>query len=37
MMVSSIENAIALSKTKPSGICGRRVVSDSVCCTLSDK
>ena len=28
MMVSGAENAIALSKMKPRGICGKRVVSN---------
>ena len=37
MMVSSIKNAIALSKIKPRGICGKRVVSNAVCCTPCKK
>ena len=37
MMVSSTENAIALSKTKRRGICGTGVVSNAVCCTLCNK
>ena len=35
MMVSGTENAIALSKIEPCGICGKRVVSNAVCCTDS--
>ena len=37
MMVSGAENAIALSKMKPRGICGKRVVSNAVCCTPRNK
>ena len=37
MMVSGAENAVALSKMKPRGICGKRVMSNAVCCTLCDK
>ena len=37
MMVSGTENAIALSKMKPRGICGKRVVSNAVCCTPRNK
>ena len=37
MMVSGIENAIAFRKIKPRGICGKRVVSNAVCCTLCNK
>ena len=37
MMVSSTENVIALSKIKPRGICGKRVVPNAVCCTLCNK
>ena len=37
MMVSGTENAIALSKIKPCGICGKRVVSYAACYTLSNK
>ena len=36
-MVSSTENAIALSKIEPCGICGKTVVSNAVCCTLNCK
>ena len=37
MMVSGAENAIALSKMKLRGICGKRVVSNAVCCTPRNK
>ena len=37
MMVSGTEHAIALSKIEPSGICGKRVVFNAVCCTLCNK
>ena len=37
MMVSSAENAIALNKMKPRGRCGKRVVSNAVCCTPRTK
>ena len=37
MMVSGTENAIALSKIEPCGICGNRVVSNAVCCSLCCK
>ena len=37
MMVSGTENAIALSKIEPCGICRKKVVSNSVCCTLCYK
>ena len=37
MMVSGAENAIALSKMKPRRICGKRVVSNAVCCTPRNK
>ena len=37
MMVSSTGNAIALNKNKPRGICGKRDVSNAVCCTLCNK
>ena len=37
MMVSGAENAIAFSKTKPRGICGKRVVSSAVNCTPRNK
>ena len=37
MMVSGTENAIALSKMKPRGICGKRVVSNPVWCTPRNK
>ena len=37
MMVSGTENAIALGKIKPRGICGKRVVSNAMCCTLCNK
>ena len=37
MMVSGAENTIALSKWKPRGICGKRVVSNAVCCTPRNK
>ena len=37
MMVSGAENTIALSKRKPRGICGKRVVSNAVCCTPRNK
>ena len=37
MMVSGSENAIALSKMKPRGICRKRVVSNVVCCTPRNK
>ena len=34
IMVSSTENAIALGKIKPRGICRTRVASNAVYCTL---
>ena len=37
VMVSGTENAIALSKIEPRGICGKRVVSDGMCCTQCNK
>ena len=37
MMVSGAENSIALGKMKPRGICGKRVVSNAVCCTPRNK
>ena len=37
VMVSGAENAIALSKMEPRGICGKRVGSNAVCCTLCNK
>ena len=37
MMVNGTESAIALSKIEPRGICGKRVVSNAVCCTLCNK
>ena len=37
MMVSGTKNAVALSKIKSSGICGKSVVSNAVCCTLCNK
>ena len=37
VMVSGTETAIAFSKTEPRGICGKRVVSNAVCCKLCDK
>ena len=37
MKVSDTENAIALSKMKPCGKCGKRVVSNAVCCTPRNK
>ena len=37
MMVSDTENAIELSKMKPRGIRGKRVVSNAVCCTPRNK
>ena len=37
IMESGAENAIALSKMKPRRICGKRVVSRAVCCTLCNK
>ena len=37
MMVSGTESEVALSKIDPSGICGKRVVSNAVCCKLFNK
>ena len=37
MMVSGAQNAVALSKTKPRGICGKRVASSAVSCTPKNK
>ena len=37
MMVSGAENEIALSKMKPRGICGKRVVSNAACCAPRNK
>ena len=37
VMVSGAENAIAISKMKPREICGKRVVSNAVCCTPRNK
>ena len=37
VMVSGTENAVALGKIEPRGICGKRVVSNAVCCTLCNK
>ena len=37
MVVSGTKNAVALSKIKPRGICGKMVVPNAVCCTLCNK
>ena len=37
MMVSGTENAFALSKIEPCGTCVKRLVSNTVCCTLCNK
>ena len=37
VMVSGTENAIALSKIEPRGICRKRVVSNTECCKRCDK
>ena len=37
MMVSETEGEFVLSKLDPSGICGKRVGSDAVCCTQCTK
>ena len=37
MMVSGAENTIVLSKMKPREICGKKVVSNAVCCSPRNK